>query len=712
MTYKLFTLNKADDGITEIVINNQSAAVNVIDWEFNDEFKQILDDIKADESVVGVIVTSAKPSFVAGADLSIMEDFIKPGITPTQAAQMIGRIGDTLRQLEQLGKPVVGASTGTALGGGLEILLACHYRIAADNPSAKYGLPEVGLGLLPGAGGTQRLPRIIGIVKALPMLQEGRPISTQYALKLKIINEIVSPDQLMDAAHKAILEKRVPSAQPWDIKGYKMPGGDSFTISMDSVFAAANAKALSKVGGNLPAPKAILSCVYEGSAIPIDKALNIEKMYFAKLVQGKESQNLIQIQFYARQAADKLIARPAGIPATKVQKLGIVGTGFMGQGIAQVAAEVGIAVVMLDRELSIAKTAIEAIEKNWVLAVEKGSLKPEAAIKMGSNLTASGDINELLNCDLIIEAIVEDLEVKHKLLAQLNALDMPNCILASNTSTLPIGELAKATSRPEMVVGLHFFSPVSKMALVEVIKSSSTSDETLARSLDFVRQIQKTPIVVNDAYAFYTTRCVEAFIREGIRMLAEGIDPAMIENAAITLGMPVGPLTLCDEVGLDVIRHIQKGALAFSGEAYERDHSDDLIEKLFIDKRYGRKSGGGIFDYSNPLKSVWKGLPITAPSLEINTTDIESRLLAIQLLAAASAWDRGIVDDPAQADLGAVLGWAFPVQLGGPFREIENQGVEQFVKSADVLATKYGKRFAPPIFLKEMAQKGEVFNKK
>lgn len=700
--------SQGDDGIAILSIDQSGRSMNVIDWTLGQQLAQALERAASDASVKGLVITSAKSSFVAGADLAIMQDFIKPGVTLRAAADLIGSIGNVLRRMEQLGKPVVGASPGTALGGGLEILLACHYRVAAENAAAQYGLPEVKLGLLPGAGGTQRLPRLIGLVKAIPLLVEGRSLRTAEALALGLLQEVVPADQLLTAARRAITENRVAVTQPWDVKGYRLPGGDSSSLAMNDLFTASNARATALGGGNFPAPRAILSCVYEGSRLRMDTALDIEKMYFAQLVQGPVAQGLIRTQFFARQAADKLVRRPQGIAIATWSRLGVLGAGFMGQGIAQVAAQAGMGVVLVDRDQATADAALASVRAHWNTEVAKGRMTAEAAEVLAQRLRASDTVEALRDCEMVIEAVLEDRALKRELIRQCDAVLGDKAIFASNTSTLPIGGLATASTRAQQVLGLHFFSPVPKMALVEIIKGPHTSDETLARAMDFVKQIRKTPIVVNDAHAFYTTRCVESFVREGLRLLAEGVSPARIENAAVGLGMAVGPLTLADEVGLDVLHHIQSEAKRAFGSDYAGDASDALVERMHQAGRKGRKSGAGLFDYSVTGKQIWADLD-TAPS-ELAQQDIAERLLGIQLVVAANAFGQGIVTDAGEADLGAVLGWAFPSHLGGPLGAIDDQGLDTFVAKTDALAARFGSRFAAPAALREMAARGAKFH--
>lgn len=700
------------NGIGHLVIDMPGRSMNVLEpivaAAIGDAFEALL----ADHAVKGIVISSGKSSFIAGADLAQMKALAAPGVALPQAAEMISYLGKLFRRIETCGKPVVAAASGTALGGGLELMLSCHYRIAADNPKAQFGLPEVTLGLLPGAGGTQRVPRLIGIAKSLPMLLSGTPMKTQGALKFGILDEVVRAEDLLAAAEAAITLGRAKAIAPWDEKGWKTPGGDAYAPANASALMLATSTQHAATHGNYPAPIAILRCVYEGAKLPIDKALKLEQKHFAILVQGVVSQNLIRTQFFAKQAADKLTRRPAGIPKSSVKKIGVLGAGFMGAGIADVSARVGIDVVLVDRELALADKARDGIAKSLDADVQKGRLTPAAKDAMVERIRAADSHAAFADCDLVIEAVVEDRGIKAIVTKLSEAQMRSDAIFASNTSALPISELAKFSTRPKNFIGLHFFSPVRRMELVEVIVGQDTSDETLARSLDYIQQIKKTPIVVNDGYGFYTTRCVFAYLREGIRMLADGVAPALIENAAVGVGMPVGPLSLSDEVGIDVLQHIGHSYLEIErGAAADDRHKAVMavIDGLCAQKHYGRKSGGGFYRY--PTGEA-KQLAVTLPVTEAQTpaAEIGERLLYAQVIEAARCWADGITTDAAEADLGATLGWAFPTYLGGPFAFIDTLGAGAFVKRSDELTAMHGPRFDVPARLREAAAAGFRFH--
>jgi len=701
------------DGVAILTIDQADRSMNVLGADFVTHFGQAFETVCAQDEVRGIVITSAKDSFVAGADLTQMADFVKPGVSPRDAADMIAVYGTLFRRIETCGKPVVAAAPGTALGGGLELMLACRFRIAADNPSARFGLPEVGLGLLPGAGGTQRLPRMIGIAKALPIMLEGTPMTAQAACAAGILDAVVPAGQLLQAAVDAIDGGRVDPVAPWDVKGFRLPGGGAYERGNDMGFMMGNAGVHARTHGNYPAPQAILSCVYEGTRVPIDTGLRIEQKYFARLVQGSVAQNMIRTLFFARQDADKLVRRPGGVPASAVKRLGILGAGFMGAGIAQASAQAGIDVVMVDRDEATARKSLDGILAALDKNVAKGRLSQRARDEASAHLSAGADYSAFGDCDMVIEAVIEDFGIKEVVTRAAEAAMRPDAIFASNTSALPINDLARVSTRPDHFIGLHFFSPVLRMALVEVIVGEATSDATLARSLDYIRQIRKTPIVVNDGYGFYTTRCVDAYVREGIRLFIDGVDPVLIENAGVALGMPVGPLALGDEVGLDVLHHI---AHFFRGKE-SGDWADDrhekitpLLDQLIADKRFGRKTGSGFYAYPKDAPKHLDlddlGRRADRAAVQPARDVVSERLLYAQLVEAARCWADGVATDAREIDLGAVLGWAFPAYLGGPATAIDQIGVAAFIARSDDLSASLGVRFTPPEPLREAARRG------
>ncbi|SEQ47324.1 3-hydroxyacyl-CoA dehydrogenase [Solimonas aquatica] len=693
------------NGIAHLSIDMPGRSMNVLEPAVAAALSAAFESVLADAGVQGIVISSAKGSFIAGADLAQMEALAAPGVSLAQAAARIAYLGDFFRRIETCGKPVVAAASGTALGGGLELMLACHYRIAADHPKAQFGLPEVKLGLLPGAGGTQRVPRLIGIQASIGLLTGGAPLSAREAQKLGLLNEVVPAEQLLAAAEAAIREGRVPAQAPWDVKGYKLPGGEAYAPANAAALMSATSRLHAATRGNEPAPLTILRCIHDGSKLPIARALKLEQKYFATLVQGRVAQNLIRTQFFAKQAADKLSRRPAAVAKSSVKRLGVLGAGFMGQGIAQVSLAAGIEVVLVDRELAIAQRARDGIAATLQADVDKGRLKPEAREAQLARLHCAADHGGFAGCELVIEAVLEDFAVKAQATRLTEAQLADSAIFASNTSALPIDELAAASVRPANFIGLHFFSPVPKMALVEIIIGAKTSDETLARALDYCQQIRKTPIVVRDGYGFYTTRCVDAYVREGIRLLADGVAPALIENAGVALGMPVGPLALADEVGIDVLHHIAHFFASREHGAWAEDRHavpNAQIDALYAAGRYGRKRGAGFYDY--PAGGA-KQLAVSLPRNEVqpDMAAVRERLLYAQLVEAARCWAENVVEDLREADLGATLGWAFPRYLGGPFAAIEDIGLASFVQSCATLSRTLGPRFELPARLRERA---------
>lgn len=698
----------------QIVTTEKRGPVAILTIDMADRAMNVLNDASmaaldaavaaalADADVTGIVITSGKSAFVAGADLKVMAGFAARSATPQQVLAWVAGLNAIFRRIETGGKPVVGAATGTALGGGLELLLSCHYRIAADDPKGRFGLPEVGLGLLPGLGGTQRLPRLAGIVAALPMLLEGRPMDVEAAQKAGIIHEVVPAEKLVEAALAALAEGRVPAQQPWDVKGFRIPGGGTMSPKVAEAFVATNARINAARKAGIDAPLAILRAVFEGAALPFDKGLAIENRHFVRLVQGNSAQNMIRTGFFARQAADKLSRRPAGIPPRPMRRIGVLGAGLMGSGIAQVSAEAGYQVVLVDRAPEIAAVAVARIADGLQAEVAKGRRSAEAAQAILSRLTAGSGHADFADCDMVVEAVLEDTEVKRAAIRSVEAVLKPHAIFATNTSALPIDSLAPASIRPERLIGLHFFSPVPKMALVEVIRGAATTDETLALSLDYVKAIRKTPIVVNDGYGFYTTRCVDAYLREGLHLVADGADPVLIERAGESIGMPVGPLTLLDEVGVDVVDHIAH----FFRENESGDWADDrhavngILTQMVAENRKGRKSGAGLYAYEAAGKHLDRAFIrtlVTRPQAEGVTFDeIAERLLYAQLIEAVRCRADGVITDKDEADLGAILGWAFPIQRGGPLQAIEDIGAEAFAQNCAGLVARNGARFRLP----------------
>lgn len=709
---ELITYNVDADGVATLTIDLKDRPMNVITPEFIEQLGAMVEKVAADASVKGAIITSGKSSFMAGADLKGIEDLFKGTDAETLLKGSMA-FNNILRRMETCGKPFVAAITGTALGGGLEICLACHYRVASDAEGSSLGLPEVLVGLLPGGGGTQRLPRLIGVKAALPLMLQGTHVKPAKALELGIVHKVTPSDQLLAEAKRWLMES--PDAvQPWDKKGYKVPGGaGQFDPRFVETFMIGTALMHKETWHNYPAPAAIMSSVYEGIQVPIDTGLKIEGRYFVSLLLNPVARNMIRTVFVNKGAADKLARRPKGYDKTKVKRLGILGAGMMGSGIAYVSAMAGIEVVLLDRETKYSEKGKAYSQAILEKRVSQGRMKQEKAEAILSLINPATDYADLAGCDLVIEAVFEDREIKADVTKKTEAVINETAVFASNTSTLPITGLAEASARPDQFIGLHFFSPVDKMPLVEIIRGRKTSDAALARAMDFVQQIKKTPIVVNDSRGFYTSRFCGAYINEGITMVAEGVIPALIENGARMAGMPVGPLALLDEVSIDLSFHIREQTKKDLGDKYTPASGDAVID-LFYAKldRIGKKASKGFYDYPpDGKKYLWPGIKEHFPIAENQpgVEEVKRRLLYAQALDAARCLEEGVLTDPADGDVGAMLGLGFPPYTGGPLSLIDTIGVAEFVRQCDEMAEKYGPRFSPPRILREMAERGESF---
>lgn len=701
-----------DVGVAIVTLNDPSANVNTVSPDWIEAMTTAFERLKSDDEVRGIIVTSAKPSFMAGADLKFILEHAS-GLSAEQAFAFSQRASAMHRLIETCGKPVVAALNGFALGGGYELALACTYRIVANDPKAVVGLPEVTVGLLPGSGGTQRLPRMAGVTTAMEVLLEGRSYPPAKALELGLVDSVVNADDLLDAA-RAWLEGNPDPRRPWDRKGFKLPESDGLLKqSTAATFTIATGKLLASYGVNYPAPISILACIFEGVQVPFDSGLRIESRHFARLLADPVSRNIIRTTFVNKGLAEKGARRPAGLPTARFSKVGILGAGMMGAGIAFVCAKAGIDVVLLDTSLAATQSGKAYSQKILAKDVAKGKLTEDKMTAILARIEPTVDYSRLSGLELVIEAVFEDTSIKAEVTKKAAAVIADYALFASNTSTLPISQLAQAFDRPADFIGLHFFSPVDRMALVEVIMGRETSDQALARALDFVAQIHKTPIVVNDSRGFYTSRVFQTFIHEGMELLREGVPAPLIENAAKLAGMPVGPLAVLDEVTLDLPMKIVRQTEA-EDPAYRRPRSMQVMETMAEQLgRSGRKSGGGFYDYpEGGRKRLWPGLAEhfpTAPELP-NVEEVKRRLLYIQALETARCLEQGVLTHPADADLGAVYGWGFPTWTGGTLSLIETVGVPRFVAECDILAQRYGSRFAPTAQLREMAAAGRGFS--
>ena len=699
------------DGIATLTWNVADRPMNVLNDASIAAFESAVRRALGDDSIRGVIITSSRPDFVVGADLATLR-----GITdPAQAMKLTGRLSLFFREIEKSKKPFVAALNGTALGGGYEIALACHRRIAADNPRLQIGLPEVTLGLVPGAGGTQRLPRMIGVKRALPLLLEGRKVGAAKALELGLVDEVVPSASLLARAREW-LQQQVGAGptdhhKPWDRKGFVLPGGAVQSPGSWQLFMGAEAALTAKTNGLYPAPAAILSCVYEGCHVDIDTGLRIETRQFAKVAVSPEAQNMIRTLFYAIGDTNRLVDRPAGVATQSFRKVGVLGAGMMGAGIAYVSADAGLDVILLDRTKEAAEKGKAHSATLLAKLVTSGKLSEAKRDEILARITTTTSYEQLADVDLVIEAVFEDRAVKAEVTRAAEAVLPPTALFASNTSTLPVTGLAEVTKRPESFVGLHFFSPVDRMPLVEVIRGKRTTDETIARAMDYVKRIRKTPIVVSDSRAFYTSRVFGTYVYEGMALLNDGVSPALIERAGVNAGMPVGPLALMDELSIQLMHSVMRQTEADLGTQYRKQPQDSVLIKMVETLgRHGRKTGGGFYDYlPEGKKRLWAGLAEHFPlaTEQPSPADVQHRLMYIQSLEAARCLEEGIVGARA-ADVGSILGWGFPAALGGVVSQVDTLGVARFVRECERLAARHGDRFSPPSILRERAASGAL----
>lgn len=700
------------DGIATLTIDYPGKTMNVIDGDFMNSLSAAIDRVAADSTVKGAILTSAKDAFVAGADLLAMEaNLDSMNNDPIEVlVEKCASLSQLVRRMETCGKPFAAAINGVAMGGGFELCLGCHYRVASDSPALVLGLPEVQVGLLPAAGGTQRLIRLIGILGAMPYLMEGRHVNAAKAKEVGMIHAVVPASELLAAARKWLLE--TPTAiQPWDVKGFKIPGGGPLDARVAPSFVVGNTMLQASTYHNLPAPLAIQSCLYEGAQLPIDKALRIESKYMASLTRGTVSRAMVRTLFVNKSKAEKGMHRPAGFAPFKCRKLGMIGAGMMGGGIALVAAQRGIQVVLIDRDQAAADRGKGHAEKVLKRLIEKGRSTQAKADAILALITPTTDYELLRDADMVVEAVFEDRAIKAEVTRRLDAVLPEHCVLATNTSALPISLLAQATQRPERFIGLHFFSPADRMPLVEVIRGRQTSDATLAQALDFIAQLKKTPIVVNDSRGFFTSRFIGAFVDDSIGMVAEGIAPALIENCARHAGMPVGPLAITDELSIELSVHAGEAQAREFPDAYKPGRSVPVLKQLFEQGRLGKKMGQGFYDYDATGKRLWKGLAGLYPlrAQQPDPHDMRQRILYVQAVEAARAMEEGVLLAPADGDVGAVLGVGFPAYTGGPFCYMDGIGIAAFVTEADRLADLFGEHLRAPQLLRDMAAKGETF---
>lgn len=728
MTFETIKFEVDADGVALLTIDLPGASMNVLNGQLIDDLDNAVDKVLGDDAIKGAVITSGKASgFVAGADLNMLGGQSGEDMTLEEEFENSFRLNKIFRKMEtgdkdrkalakEGTKPFAAAVNGLALGGGFEIVLACHHRVVSNDPRVVLGFPEVQVGLLPGAGGTQRLPRLVGLQMAAQYITTAKNFKPAEAQGFGVVQDVVDADQVVAKAIEWV--KNTNSAlAPWDKKGFKFPGGSgAMNPKAVETFVGGNAMAQKQTQHNYPAVEAILSCLYEGGIVNFDTAIRIESKYFLKLLKEGTAKNMIRSLFVNKQAAEKGALRPKEVEKKKVKKLGMLGAGLMGAGIAYVSAKVGMEVVLLDMSVENAEKGKDYSRNLVEKGVSRGKVSKEKGDALLERITTTDNHADLADCDLIIEAVFEDMDIKAETTRKTEAVIGENVIYGSNTSTLPITGLAKASARPANFIGIHFFSPVDKMPLVEIITGEETGDEAIAAALDYVAQIKKTPIVVNDSRGFYTSRCFGTYVQEGYAMIQEGVAPALIENAGKILGMPVGPLAVGDEVAIDLSYKVMQATKKGMGDAYIESPADSFVTKMVTElERFGRKNGKGNYVYpeDGSAKYLWPELGEHFPLADAqpHVDEVKSRLIIRQVIECAKCFEEGVLHDASSGDVGAIFGWGFAPWTGGPFSYADRYGIAELVTEADRLADAYGERFRAPQLLRDMAANGETFYK-
>lgn len=701
-----------EDGIVHLVLNDKSRSANIVSAAFVDDLSLTVDKLLREKELKGVVISSAKSDFLSGTDLKI----ITGNPSASDLFEFSEKFKEALRKLETMGKPVVSMINGACLGGGFELALATHFRIAINSKKIKIGLPDIKIGLLSAGGGITRLSRLFGLQKTFEYVSEGKELLPDAALELGWIHALVnSPDDLLPKAIEWI-EAHSEVSQPFDMKGFKIPGGGIMNPKTAQVITAAPAMLLKKTKGNYPAPEALLSILAEGSVVDFDTALRIESRYFVKIGTGKVAKNMINTLRYQFENLKMGNSRPNLPPSEPLNKIGVLGAGMMGHGIAYVAALSGYRVVLKDVRPELAQKGLQRIEAVIEKRIARGQFSAERKKQVLERILPTAHPEDLKSCDLVIEAVFEDRELKAKATKEAESFMSGQGFFASNTSTLPISGLATAFSQPDKFIGLHFFSPVDKMQLVEIIKGKKTSDATLARAFDFVLSIRKIPIVVNDSRGFYTSRVFSTYVEEGLALLGEGQNPQCIESAGVAAGMPVGPLALTDEISLTLIDHINRQTeadLKAEGKTRPSHPADAVVEKMIHTfNRKGKASGAGFYDYpEGESKHLWselsKAFPLKTDVLE--QEEMIERLMFIQAIETVRCLEEGVLNSVADANIGSIFGWGFPAFKGGTLQFINDYGIPGFVEKTRELEKRFGKRFALPELLVEMASGNKVF---
>ncbi|MFL6161662.1 MAG: 3-hydroxyacyl-CoA dehydrogenase NAD-binding domain-containing protein [Jatrophihabitantaceae bacterium] len=708
------------DGIVTLTMDDPAHRANTMNETFQRSIVETVERLHAErDAITGVVLTSAKPTFFAGGDLRLLSS-----VTDDTAAEFFTkaeRVKAQLRRLETLGRPVVAALNGSALGGGLEIALACHHRIALDDPKSQFGLPEVTLGLLPGGGGVTRTVRMLGLQDALmKLLLQGQRLRPADAMRLGIVDELAADTEQLLAGARAWIRANPDARQPWDQPGYKIPGGTPATPKLAAMLPAFPANLRKQLkGAPMPAPHHILCTAVEGSQVDIDTALRIETRYLTDLVRGQISKNMIRAFWFDLNSINAGGSRPAGYPTRQVRRVAVLGAGMMGAGIAYVSARNGIEVVLKDVSTEAAERGKDYSRKLLDAAVSRGTLTEARREEVLARITPTGELSDLAGCDLVVEAVFENVELKHRVFAETEPVLAPNALLGSNTSTLPITLLARGVQRQQDFIGLHFFSPVDKLPLLEIIRGERTSDEALARALDYAAQIKKTPIVVNDSRGFFTSRVIGTFVNEALAMLTEGIPPATIEQATTQAGYPVGALQLADELNLELmakIRNETRAAVQAAGGSYPGHPGEGVVDRMLELGRPGKLRGAGFFDYTDGRRTgLWPGLaevfPATGEPARIELAELGERMLFVEALESVRCLDEGVLNTVADANIGSIMGIGFPPWTGGVLQYINGYpgGLSGFVARADALAARHGERFSTPDSLRKRAESGEPF---
>jgi len=720
---------RVEDASAILTWDDKDRPMNVLSGDALAELSAAVEKAVADDQVKGIILTSGKKGvFVAGGDLQQIESLGSGSIDAADLLKRTGAVLDQLRRMETCGKPVVAALNGVTLGGGYEIALACHRRILVDQRHAQVGLPEAGLGLMPGAGGTQRLPRLIGLQGALGLIMQGKQLGPDKALEQGLVDDLVEPADLIPAAKKWIQEDGT-ATQPWDRKRYEVPGGGAGSVAFAQTLMGSNAMTHAATFENMPSQQAILQAVYEGLGLPMDRAGKVETRQFIRVLQDPTARSMLRTLFFSLQECQKGARRPKGVPRFDVEKVGIIGAGLMGQGIAQVSAKAGIDVVLLDRDLASAERGKEKVAQTLERRLAKGRTTADRMEGILGRIHPSADYQDLKGCDVVVEAVFEDRDIKARVTKASDEQLGDDAIFASNTSGLPITDLAKASSRPKNFIGLHFFSPVERMQMVEIVVGKETSQTTLAKAWDYILKIKKAGIVVNDSPGFYTSRVFGTFISEGNHLLVEGVKPALIENAAKSAGMPMPPLGISDQVGLGTMHKVAKQAekdARADGKKWEPSPAQAIIASLIEDHdRWGAhppakedgtpRAPGGFYDYHESGKNLWPELSTAMKAwIERNheqpsAETVRQRYLFTQCLEAARCLEQGVISDVRDGDVGVIMAVGFPAFTGGPFTFIDNYGLSEFVRDAEALSARYGVRFEPPKLLRDMASEGRTF---